>query len=151
MSQGYFEPASGAPGLADARKALGVGGETRTLLSTQLFWVLAGAIIVYAAAFSINTTLWLACALTLPLVVTIVGGEKAYPVLVWVVGMYWIQIAADLIGADVNRIAVDDGLMGTYQVQAILFSLIALVAMAIGMRIGVRTIARPPRMAADQA
>jgi hypothetical protein len=151
MSHGYLDPASGVSGVADARATFGLAGATRTLLDVRLFWALAGALVIYAAGFSVNATLWLACALTLPLVVWIVGGASAYPVLLWVVGMYWIQIAADLLGADINHLALDDGMMGTYQVQAIVYSLIALFAIALGMRVGIRSVARRVRFIVEHS
>src|SRR5262249_23728917 len=83
--------------------------------------------------------------------VLIAGGETCYPALLWVVGMYWIQIAADLLGADINRIALDDNLTGPYQAEAIVISLVALLAIAGGIRVGVRLVAHRPRVTPDPA
>jgi hypothetical protein len=147
MSQGYLEPTTGVPHLAGP--ALRAGGR-RTLLGPLLFWAFAAVLIVYAAGFSVNAQLWLACALTLPLTVWVVGGDRAYPVLLWVVGMYWTQIAGDLLGADINRVALDDGPMGPYQAQAILYSLAALFMIGLGMRVGAKFITPRRRTIARQ-
>jgi hypothetical protein len=105
-------------------------------LRPVFFWVGACVLLIYAAAFSINVVIWAACAFTLPVAVWLMGAQRSYPVLLWVVGMYWIQIAADLLGADVTGVALEEGPLGSYQVEAVILSLLALLVMTIGMRVG---------------
>ena len=121
-------------GTLPSRNAVGAG---RALLNIWMFWVIAGALLLYAALFSVNALLWIACALSLPLVVWLMDPQKSYPVLLWIVGMYWIQIAADVLGADINGVVFDKGALGSYQVEAVAISLLAMFALAAGMRVGV--------------
>jgi hypothetical protein len=85
-----------------------------------------------------NAELWVACLLLIPAIVWILGGNRAYPMLVWVIGLNWLSIAADVLGADWSGQAVSEGWLGPYDEQAILISLSALLAIALGMRWGVR-------------
>jgi hypothetical protein len=59
-------------------------------------------------------------------------------VLIWVIGLNWLSIAADLLRADLSGLSVTEGWLGRYDEQAILISLCALLAIAVGMRWGVR-------------
>src|SRR5437879_3049238 len=74
----------------------------------------------------------------LPLAVWLMGGRHTYPVLVWLIGLDWLQIAGDVVGADLSDRALGDGWLGRYREQAIFFSLCAVLAMAFGMRCGTR-------------
>jgi hypothetical protein len=59
-------------------------------------------------------------------------------VLIWVIGLNWLSIAADLLRADLSGQSVTEGWLGSYDQQAILISLSALLAIALGMRCGVQ-------------
>jgi hypothetical protein len=85
-----------------------------------------------------NAGLWAACLLAPPAILWILGGSKAYPVLGWVAGMNWLAIAADVLRADVSGRSLGEGWLGPYHEQAILMSLCAVLAIAVGMRLGTR-------------
>jgi hypothetical protein len=103
----------------------------RVLLVAVLF-------IMLGLSASPNLELWFACLLLLPAIVWILGGNQAYPVLVWVIGLNWLSIAADVLRADLSGQSATEGWLGRYDEQAILISLCALLAIAFGMRWGVR-------------
>jgi hypothetical protein len=109
----------------------------RGLYSPLMFAVVAVLVVALLLA-SPNAMLWAAVALAFPIIVWVLGGTRAYPVLVWLIGMNWLQIAGDVLGADLNDHVMGDGWMGQYRERAVYFSLSAMLAMALGMRCGTR-------------
>jgi hypothetical protein len=107
------------------------------IFSSRVLWGVFSLIILGISA-SPNAELWAACLVVLPTIVWILGGNRGYPVLVWVVGINWLAVAADVLRADLSELPIRDGGLGPYAEQAILISLSALLAIAVGMRCGVR-------------
>jgi hypothetical protein len=99
---------------------------------TLFFLALVGVLL---AAGSSNVVLWAACLLALPMMVGLAGGPRAYPVLLWVLGICWLQIVCDVVVADLEGNTIADD-FGAYSEQALLYSLCAMFAMAAGMRCG---------------
>jgi hypothetical protein len=122
--------------IARRQSVHGVSGAMRNM--PQCLGAFVTILVVYAALFSTNALLWLICAMVLPVALLSAGGMKCYPVLLWVIGMYWIQIAADLLGADIRGVALDQDTFGAYQSKAINLSLGALLAMTAGINLGMR-------------
>ena len=91
-----------------------------------------------ALALSPNPVFWVACLLLLPAIVWILGGKEAYPLLVWVIGLNWLSIAAGVLRGDLSGQSLTEGWLGPYDEQAILISLCALLAIALGMRWGIQ-------------
>src|SRR5712691_13161146 len=107
-----------------------------TRLYSPLTLAIVGALVTIVLLASPNAELWAASVLMLPVAVWLLGGRRAYPVLVWLIGLNWLQIAGDVLEADLSGRTVGDGWMGRYREQAIYFSLCAIAAMALGMRCG---------------
>ena len=99
---------------------------------------IVGALVTAILLASPNAALWAASILMLPVTVWLLGGRRAYPVLVWLIGLNWLQIAGDVLDADLSGRTMGDGWMGQYREQAIYFSLCAIASMALGMRCGTR-------------
>jgi hypothetical protein len=109
-----------------------------TSLYSPLTLAIAAALVVALLLASPNVVLWAACLLMLPVGVWLLGGRRAYPVLVWLIAFNWLQVVGDVLGADLSGFVLADGWMGQYREQAIYFSLCAILALALGMRCGMR-------------
>jgi hypothetical protein len=109
-----------------------------TSLYSPLTLAVVAAVVITFLLASPNAMLWAACILMLPIGVWLLGGRRAYPVLVWLIAFNWLQIVGDVLGADVSGRALADGWIGQYRERAIYFSLCAVLAMALGMRCGMR-------------
>ena len=107
-------------------------------LYSPLTLAIVGALISALLLASPNGPLWAASILMLPTAVWLLGGRRAHPVLEWLIGLNWLQIAGDVLGADLSDQTLAEGWMGRYREQAIFFSLCAVLAMALGMRVGTR-------------
>jgi hypothetical protein len=68
----------------------------------------------------------------------LLGGKQTHPVLLWLIGMFWLQITCDVVFADLTDTVLSDTWLGPYRVEAIRWSLCAALALAIGMRSGTR-------------
>lgn len=103
-------------------------------------WTLtiAGILTIIMALASPNAALWAACVLALPIAVWLLGGKRAYRVLLWLIAMGWLQIIGDVITADLDGRAIFDEWMGPSRLVAIIFSLCAIMVLAFGMRLGMR-------------
>jgi hypothetical protein len=101
-------------------------------------WLVVCLFILLGLSASPNLELWVASLLLLPAIIWTLGGNQAYPVLVWVIGLHWLSIAGDVLQADLLGQSVREGWLGAYDEQAILISLSALLAIAVGMRCGVQ-------------
>ena len=98
--------------------------------------LIAGAIVLGFLLGSANVAMWAACFVALPVAIWFVGGTRAYPILAWLVAMFWLQIIADLISSDLVGVPLGQGWIGQFREEAILLSLGALLALALGMRNG---------------
>jgi hypothetical protein len=102
--------------------------------STKLLFV-GGLVAALAASGSSNWGLWSECLLMFPITVWVLGGERAHAILVFMVAISWLQIAGDILAADMANDALSQGSAGHYKVEAIGISLAAILALAIGMRL----------------
>src|SRR5436309_14771296 len=94
--------------------------------ASLLFIAMVG---VLAVSGSSNLSLWATCLFGLPLMVWLAGGPRAYPVLLWILGICWLQIVCDVAVADLQgRVISDD--FGAYSARAIIYSVCAIFAMA---------------------
>ena len=108
------------------------------IFSPSALLVISWLVMLPLMLVSPNAQLWAACLFLPPVVAWILGGNRAYPVLAWVIGLNWLSIAADVLGAELSGQPVREGWLGPYDEQAILIGLSALLAIALGMRLGVR-------------
>ena len=101
-------------------------------------WTLAAAcsLIILGLLASPNAVLWATSLLALPVAVWLLGGRQAYRVLLWVIAINWLQVIGDIASADLTGSVLSDGSVGPYRVQAILWSLCAILTLALGMRFG---------------
>lgn len=86
---------------------------------------------------SVNGELWTVSFAGLALAIWAAGGRKAYPVLLWGIAFFWLAVAGDLGAADLLGVSITDDPIGSYRKLAILYSLAAMLVMALGMRFGV--------------
>ena len=93
-------------------------------------------VIILGLLASPNSALWATCLLALPLAVWLLGGQRAYRVLLWVVAVNWLQVIGDVMVADVAGETISESFQGTYRAEAILWSLCAILVLALGMRWG---------------
>jgi hypothetical protein len=109
-------------------------------------WVFlaAGAAIAASLALSVNSDLWMISIAALTVGTYCIGWPTHYPVLLWIVGINWLPIAADILRADVADERVVSSSLGSYRTEAILISLFAGVVLAIGLRLGARAIGYLP-------
>jgi hypothetical protein len=98
--------------------------------------VIAGILTILAVFGSPNFSLWLVCVVALPIAVWLLGGKKAYRVLLWLIGILWLEVIGDVIAADLKGEIIFNAWLGPYQAKAIIFSLCAITVLAIGMRVG---------------
>jgi hypothetical protein len=124
-------------------------------LVTPLGIIALTFVVLAGGALSANFLLWLKCAAAAVAVIWILGGRRAPIALLWICAMTWLQVAADVLLADLNGTVLDDAALGYYSTQAIEQSLTALVVLALGMRFGNRlgrlTFRREKRTAAVAA
>lgn len=106
------------------------------LLFPLLLWFFA-AIVIAGGLLSDNYLLWWECAATGVAFMFILGGRRAPVVLLWICGMLWLRVAADVLLDDVRSDVLAQSWFGGFSVQAIGYSLAAILAMAIGMRCGI--------------
>jgi hypothetical protein len=109
-----------------------------TALLSPRTLVFVSAIMIASLQASPNFALWAVCMLTLPLAIWLSGGNQPYPVLYWLVGVAWLNIVCDVASADMTDIVLSDGWLGPYRVKAILWSSCAILALAFGIRSGLR-------------
>ena len=101
-------------------------------------WTLAIACGLISLVFltSPNAALWAACLLALPAAVWLVGAKHAYGVLIFLIAVSWLQVVADVAAADLTGETISQAHYGTYRVEAIVWSLCAILVLALGMRWG---------------
>jgi len=112
-----------------------------------LLIVLAAVTLLYGLSTSPNTWLWAACLLALPAMMWLAGAGKGTPALLFILGISWLQITANVAVADLYGIEVADIgtrvpgaiiVSGPKVSTAIYYSLCAMLAGAFGMRVGER-------------
>jgi hypothetical protein len=107
---------------------------------TALFspWTLAAVCVlsILGLWLSPNGALWAACLVALPAAGWLAGGGQANRVLLWVIAVNWLAIVGDVASADLTGGSLSSGWAGPYQVEAIVFSLCAILALSLGMRWG---------------
>jgi hypothetical protein len=91
---------------------------------------------VLAFSASSNWGLWSGCLLTITLAVWILGGKRAHAVLIFMIAMSWLQVVGDVLAADMAGDGLSEGSLGRYRVAAIAASLVSILALAVGMRLG---------------
>ena len=94
------------------------------------------AVVTLCLLDSPNAALWAACLLALPIAVWLLGGKQAYRVLLWVIAVNWLQVVGDVVAADLTGTVISESFHGTYWVEAIVWSLCAILVLALGMRWG---------------
>jgi len=101
-------------------------------------WTLGAAcvLIIVGLSASPNAALWAACLLALPAAVWLVGGNQAYRVLIWLIAVGWLQVIADVAAADLTGETISERYLGISRVEAIVWSLCAILVLAVGMRWG---------------
>ena len=119
-----------------ARRPLFVGRGMMTSLFPRWALAVACVAIIPAAWGSSDAVLWAPSLVALPVAVWLLGGREAHPALIWVIGVNWLAIVGDLLFADLTGSSLSRGWAGPYQVEAIVFSLCAVLALALGMRWG---------------
>ena len=77
-----------------------------TRLYSPLLLAFVGILAAIGLLESPNAKLWAVCLLMLPVIVWLLGGKIAYPVLAWVVGVNWLQVAAVPLGADLSGLSL---------------------------------------------
>jgi hypothetical protein len=105
-------------------------------------WVLpaASAAIIASLALSVNSQLWVISVAALTVGAYCIGWPTHYPVLLWVVGINWLPIGADILRADLAGEQLASSSLGWYRTEAVLISLLAGVVLATGLRLGARAI-----------
>jgi hypothetical protein len=106
------------------------------LLFPLLLWFFA-AIAIAGGLLSDNYLLWWECAATGVAFMFILGGGRAPVVMLWICGMLWLRVAADVLLDDVRDDVLAQSWFGGFGIQAIDYSLAAILAMAVGMRCGI--------------
>ena len=102
-------------------------------------WVLAVAfaLVVPAVLASDSAALWATTLVTLPVAFWLLGDAQTYRVLPWIIAVNWL---ADPWRPSIRRpdrlVFSLSGWAGPYQVEAIVFSLCAVLALSLGMRWG---------------
>ena len=109
------------------------------LLSPSALAFIGGAFVLCLWG-SPNPALWAATILTIPIVVWLAGGRNANRALLWVIALNWLTVFGDVMSAELAGEVIKDRWLGPYQVEAILFTLCALLALAAGMRIGMNLV-----------
>src|ERR1700722_3506117 len=98
--------------------------------------LVGGIAAVLAVSASSNWGLWAECLLTIPIAVWILGGKRAHAIMVFMAAMSWLQIVGDVFAADMAGDALSQDSLDGYRVAAISVSLVGILALAVGMRLG---------------
>jgi hypothetical protein len=94
-----------------------------------------GSPAIFILLGSSNVLLWLASGVALLIGVLLLWTQWSTPVLLWVVGMNWLPVIADIGLADLggrNLLETNGG----YEAEAVFLSLCSMIALALGMRSG---------------
>jgi hypothetical protein len=107
-----------------------------------LILIIVSVVTPLAALVSSNAELWIAGGLALMIAVWLLGKPTVFPGLLWVLGMNWLPIMADVLHADLSGYVLRDGSLGPDRTEAIAASLCALATLAAGMRLGLTVAGR---------
>jgi hypothetical protein len=107
--------------------------ESRNLVN--VCWLLTGGIAVWGLTFSRSPFLWMFCVVCLPLALELAGGRKIRPIAAAFLGLFWAAIFLSILTADLNSQSLDEM---PWESTAIVNSLLALFAIALGYRFGAR-------------
>jgi hypothetical protein len=100
--------------------------------------VVAGFAILASPIVSMNSHLWLIAIVALVFGSWCIGWPTYYPVLLWIVGINWLPIAADILNADLSGASLESDSLGSHRTVAISISLLAGVILAVGLRFGAK-------------
>jgi hypothetical protein len=96
---------------------------------------LSGGIGICGLALTESPVLWTACVLCLPLALEFAGGREIKPIVAACLGLFWVAVFSSILSADLNSQSLDNI---PSEFSAIVFSLLALLAIALGFPIGAR-------------
>lgn len=106
------------------------------LFLSPMVLVTAGLACFLMLIVTTNAILWTVAFVCLAVAIWIAGGRKAYFILIWLIGFFWLAVAGDLGLADLQGVSIADGSLGNYRELAIYYSLAALIVFAVGTRLG---------------
>jgi hypothetical protein len=125
--------------MSDLDKANVVRGG---LLSPALGIALSVAVATGGLFSPENAAYWLICAIALGGVFLILAGDGGEPVLLTIAGLFWVEVASDILSADLSGNPLERLPGGAYRPYVVSISLVALLVMSLGMRLG---LGRPRR------
>jgi hypothetical protein len=102
-------------------------------------WIffLAGAPMIFVLFGSSNVSLWFASGAAVLIAGLLLWDQWSSPVLLWVVGMNWLPVVVDIAVSDLaGKDLLDPGRGIAHRGEAIIVSLLSLIALALGMRLG---------------
>lgn len=119
-----------------ARRPLYGARGTLTALFRRWALPVACVLIIPGLLGSSNAALWAIGLLSLPVALWLLGRRESHPVLLWVIAVNWLAVIGDILYADLTGNSLSGGWAGPYQVEAMIFSLCAVLALSLGMRWG---------------
>lgn len=101
-------------------------------------WALfaGGTALLASLILSTNAPLWVLAISSLILGSWCIGWPTCYPVLLWIVGINWLPLAADILSADLTKSSLAADSLGSYRTVAISISLLAGLTLAFGLHLG---------------
>lgn len=102
------------------------------------FGVAAGVVMCFGTLSDYNSTMWLAASLSLIISGIVLGRNASHPALLLPIGLYWLTVSSDILGADLLGVSTGELEGRAYRTEAIITSFVALPALALGMRVGVK-------------
>ena len=110
--------------------------ESRNLVNAC--WLLCGGVGVCGLVFTESPVLWTGCLVSLPIALELAGGGKIKPIVAACLGLFWVAIFSSILWADLSSVSLDNI---PSEFAAIVYSLLALLAIALGFPIGARLFA----------
>jgi hypothetical protein len=104
-------------------------------------WLFAGGIALWGLIFSKSPFIGAFCAICLPVALELAGGRKLRPIAATVLGLFWAATFLSILTADLNSQSLDEI---PWESTAIVNSLLALFAIALGYRFGARAFCDGP-------
>lgn len=101
------------------------------LVSTS--WIVAVALALAGTLDSKNLVLWTIISVSLPLAVIAIGGRRTPAIMLLNLGLFWASIYCSLLSISVSEISEE---LTSDQYRAIIYSLVAMLFLAIGFRAG---------------
>jgi hypothetical protein len=96
---------------------------------------MCGGIGISWLGFTESPVLWTGCVISLPLALELAGGRDIKPIVAACLGLFWVAIFSSILSADLNSQSLDNI---PSEFAAIVYSLLALFAIAVGFPIGAR-------------